>query len=272
MADILSFDLNYLDELHIKHYLSDNETTYSAHKFPPHLHDEVELYILMEGDASFMVEHSLYNLKPGDVIVTKPNEMHNCILNTTSVHKHLCFWFSPPNEFLFDVFLNRPFGERNLISLPKKQKEKLLSVCMELHNAALQKDDFQQYYFAIRLIYLLRDTPTSNQNVNKSIPQTLQTILDDININFANIKSLNYFTEKYFISESTLQRMFKKHLHTTAKVYIETKRLAHSRLLLKQGVNVFDACMQAGFPDYSNYIRLFRKRFGTTPKHYQENK
>jgi methylphosphotriester-DNA--protein-cysteine methyltransferase len=143
---------------------------------------------------------------------------------------------------------------------------------LELHKAALQKDTLQQYSLALRFICLLRGNQTSKQDLSPYIPQTLQTILDDINVNFASIKDLDYFAEKYFISLSTLQRLFKKHLHTTPKMYIETKRLAYSRQLLKQGVSVFDACMQAGFPDYSNYIRLFRNRFGMTPKRYQENK
>ena len=113
MAHILTCTINTTENLQMRHYLSDEGTTYPAHRFPPHLHDDVEFYVLLDGDTSFMVEHSLYHLKSGDVIVTIPNEMHNCVLNTQSVHKHLCFWFSPPNQFLFDSFLNRPFGEGN---------------------------------------------------------------------------------------------------------------------------------------------------------------
>ncbi len=270
MADLFTLNVNPMEALQIRHYLSDNETTYSAHKFPPHLHDEIEFYILLDGDASFMVEQSLYRLTPGDVIVTQPNEMHNCILNTNSVHKHMCFWFSPHNAFLFNCFLNQPLGKNNLISLPMEKKEELLSVCLQLHQAAIESDALQQYYLAIRFVYLLRGTPVTPQDSAKYLPENLKRILDDINVNFANIKSLEYFTEQYFISLSTLQRMFKKYLHTTARTYIETKRLAYSRLLLKQGVSVLDACAQSGFPDCSNYIRLFRKRFGITPKRYQE--
>ena len=41
----------------------------------------MELYILLEGDVSFVVESSLYKLSAGDAIVTAPNERHYCILN-----------------------------------------------------------------------------------------------------------------------------------------------------------------------------------------------
>ena len=272
MADLFTLNIHALPPLLMQHYLSDNEHMYSARLFPPHLHDEIEFYVLLDGDASFMVEHSIYKLSPGDVIVTKPNEMHNCVLNSQSVHKHLCFWFTMPNDFLFSSFLNRNFGEGNLISLAHDKKEELISVCLDLHQAAMQQDELNQYALSLRFLCLLRGQQSTDLDVESYIPSTLQTILDDINVNFISIKNLDYFTEKYFISYSTLQRMFKKYLHTTPKLYIETKRLAHSRMLLKQGVSVLDACMQSGFSDYSNYIRLFRNRFGITPKRYQDNK
>ena len=52
-------------------------------------------------------------------------------------------------------------------------------------------------------------------------------------------------------------------------MYIETKRLSYSRLLLNSGKSVLAACMESGFPDYSNYIRLFKGRFKITPNQYK---
>ena len=55
-----------------------------------------------------------------------------------------------------------------------------------------------------------------------------------------------------------------------SKMYLETKKLAYSRMLLKEGMPVADACSLAGFSDYSNFIRLFRLRFGITPNKYKK--
>ena len=267
-----SLNVNLTTPYEMRHYLSNEDKLVDAHRFPPHLHDEMEFYVLLEGDVSFMVERSLYHLTAGDVIVTKPNEMHNCILNSDSVHKHMCFWFSAAQPSFFANMLERPFGKENLISLPTPQKQEFLSVCLDLHQAAIDQDDLKQFYLSLQFIHLLRSYKTAQQDDVAYIPQLLKDILEDINVHFSSIETLDYFTEKYFISQSTLQRLFKKYLHVTPKIYLETKRLAYSRVLLKQGISVLDACMQAGFPDYSNYIRLFKNRFGITPKRYQENK
>ena len=93
------------------------------------------------------------------------------------------------------------------------------------------------------------------------------------NIHFATkYISHTYLTKKYNISSSTLNRLFNDNLQTSPKLFLETKRLAHSRKLLREGNSVMDACMKSGFPDYSNYIRLFKKRFNMTPNQYKNQK
>ena len=103
------------------------------------------------------------------------------------------------------------------------------------------------------------------------LPNTLKKILNDINKNFAEIPSINYLTDKYFISHSQLCRLFKQYLHTTPKLYLETKRLANAKIMLKNGKTVIEACIESGFPDYSNFIRLFKTSFGMTPNQYKKS-
>ena len=54
----------------VEYYFSETQTEYPPRVFPFHLHDQMELYILLEGDVSFAVESSLYRLSPCDAIVT----------------------------------------------------------------------------------------------------------------------------------------------------------------------------------------------------------
>ena len=73
----------------VTYYYSNKITEENPRNWTPHLHDTLEIYILIEGDVSFAVEGSHYKLQSGDAIITKPNEMHNCILNSRSLHRHL---------------------------------------------------------------------------------------------------------------------------------------------------------------------------------------
>ena len=253
-------------KLEMEFYYDSTDEQRPARVYPPHVHDCLEIYVLEEGDVSFIVESSSYKLTAGDAIVCKPNEIHNCVLNTTGLHKHFCFWFGRLEQEIFADLINRPFGKENLVCSSPKNKERLLSVCKAIDTTEGER---VRYYRALELIDILCNSKTTTPSL-AAIPPVLKCFLEDANENFTEISSLDYFTQKYFLSASTLNRLFKKHLNTTPSLYLETKRLAYSKKLLQAGKSVFDACIQAGFSDYSNYIRLFKKRFGKTPKHYKE--
>jgi AraC-like DNA-binding protein len=255
----------------IKYYFQDSNATLPPKIWPLHVHDRMEIYILLEGDVSFAVESTLYKLNPGDAIIIKPNEMHNCILDSESVHRHICFWIDASCDFLFRDFLLHDFGKSNIVTPDEEAGERLSEIYRRLKLAADKDDMHKQFYLTLEMLDIFRGF-ISTVTEPIVLPELLQRILADIDDNFITINSLDYFTKKYFVSSSTLNRLFRTYLHTTPKLYIETKRLANSRLLLKSGRSVIDACREAGFPDYSNYIRLFKKRFGITPKQYKDGR
>ena len=254
----------------IRYYFQERNNKQQALVYPHHIHDRLELYVLLEGDVSFAVESSVYKLSIGDAVVIKPNEVHNCILDSDSIHKHMCFWFDCSNEFLFKDFIQHEFGRDNLISPTPEYKKRIFELYPLLKSATEEDDKQKLFYLSLEMLDIFRKF--ISVGVPKTIlPTILKDILDDIDVNFKDIKSLSYFTQKYFISQSTLNRLFKQHLHTSPKYYLETKRLAYSRILLKKGATVLNACIESGFTDYSNYIRLFKNRFSITPKQYRDS-
>lgn len=258
-------------DFRVEYYMNRSETITAARVFPPHVHDMLEIYILLEGDASFVVEQSLYRLSPGDIVISKPNELHNCILNTDSTHKHLCFWFDPSCDFLFSDFMAHGFGEGNRCTPTPEDFTKIRELCLDLNRVSEAGDDPQtEFHLVLQLLYYVRRN-LGGTGQSEVLPELLQQILSDIHEDLPTINNLSYFTEKYFISASTLSRMFRKYMRTSPKVYLETKRLAYARTLLKRGLSVADACAESGFPDYSNFIRLFRTRFGVTPLQYRNS-
>lgn len=269
MNECIHIHIPELESYSVKYYINNKDAFKSPRVWPLHLHDQMEMYILLEGDVSFVVESSLYKLSPGDAIVTAPNERHHCILNSYSHHRHLCFWFDPSCRTLFADFIERTPGNGNLISPGADAKRRLQEIYTALASAKEACDTHMQLYLTLEMLHIFRKSITSDDHVQQ-IPELLRKILADIDESFKTVQSLEYFTEKYFISTSTLNRLFRTYLLTTPMKYIEAKRLAYSRYLLKNGSTVLSACMEAGFSDCSNYIRTFRKRFSITPGQYRE--
>lgn len=252
----------------IKYYYHRDDLCQQARIFPPHIHDVPEAYILTEGTACFAVENRIYRLTAGDIILTRPNEVHNCILTEATVHKHLCIWFEP-SFALLDPLLEACSAEGNLISPSPEAKARLLALYDQLDKATTEQKHRREYALLCMILAEMEEGVGKFPESKFDLPHLLSEILDDIGRNFTEIESLDYFTEKYYISTSTLGRLFRQHLHTSPKLYLETKKLAHSRILLREGKSVSEACRGAGFTDVSGYIRLFRKHFGTTPGAYK---
>jgi hypothetical protein len=251
-------------------YSNTDDRSYEKREWLPHINDALEIYALIEGDVSFAVEGSRYDLLPGDVIITKPNEIHNCILNSNSVHKHVCFWFDTSNVFLFESFLKHELGCNNLIRPDDEAKKRLNLIYEEMVAASDENDIHKEFYLSLEMLHILKKFIT---DVGTGIAPSpiLSEIIADMNLNFKKIRNLDYFTVKYYISPSTLNRLFKSFIKTTPKTYLETKKLSYSRMLLMMGKSVSEAALESGFDTSANYIRTFKRRFGITPKQYTRN-
>ena len=269
--DFIHLNIPDICGYNVKYYYSNKVTEENPRNWTPHLHDTLEVYILIEGDVSFAVEGSYYKLSPGDAIITKPNEMHNCILNSRSVHRHLCFWFGAESSFVFDEFLRHDFGENNLIRADEAAQKRLHKIYDSIIKSEKEKDTHAQFYLTLEMLGIMRKFISADSGITVS-DDLFTRIISDIGKNFRRIKNLDYFSANYYISQSTLNRLFKTHLNTTPKQYLEMKKLAYSRGLLRKGRTVAEASAEAGFPDASNYIRLFNNSFGITPGEYREKR
>lgn len=239
----------------------------------PHIHDVCEIYVNVDGDVSFMVENHVYPITYGDIIITKPYEYHHCIYNKDCIHEH--FWILIPvegNEHLLSCFLDRISGQNNLISLPAELRKQFLTLCYRMED--LKKENshqLEQYSILLQLLVILDKGCENNSLSLVSLPIELSNVLNYINKNFTSIQSIKKLASDFYMSQNTLDRLFRKNLCITPQAYIEAKRLAKAKLLLLEGKTVLQACTESGFPDYSHFISKFNKQFGITPLKYRNS-
>lgn len=58
-------------------------------------------------------------------------------------------------------------------------------------------------------------------------------------------------------------------VHVGELVYLTYLRMQHCRKALEEGVSVLNACTESGFPDYSSFLKTFRRLYGITPAEYR---
>ena len=75
--------------------------------------------------------------------------------------------------------------------------------------------------------------------------------------------------QELYASREHLSRAFKECTMESIHNYLIYLRMQHCRKALEEGVSVLNACTESGFPDYSSFLKTFRRLYGITPAEYR---
>lgn len=241
-----------------------------------HIHNFCEVYFNVSGDVAFAVENNLYIIKSGDIIITKPNEFHRCIYRSDCRHEHYCLWLSADESMLqyLNSFFDRKNGEQNHIRLSREDAEKFRNnLNILIDNKGYGRFTDAESVAALFSVLSILDFNRNRFEEASFLPEGFTKIVEYIDNNFASDCSINSLTDLFYISRSSLNRLFKQYLGISPSKYVETRRLAAAKEMLKNDESVQNVATKCGFPDYSHFISTFKNRFGITPHKYRkENK
>ncbi len=241
--------------------------------FTSHIHDSYELLCLVKGKVDYMVEGNLYKLHQGAVMLMRPSETHNLIINKNTEYERYVLNFTP--SLILDAGFSRdmlaPFRKRGL-------GEKNMYLAEELDHIApsvyFEKMFAEGEYLSPRdavLSSLLSLLSEINVAFNKkgethiAENQMEKELIALVNEHLTEDITIEKIATSLHISPSQVSRLFKRATNTSIHNYIITKRLILFNKKLDKGMGVLEACHECGFRDYSAFYRLYKKRFGTPP-------
>lgn len=231
-----------------------------------HIHNCYEVYVNVSGNVFFLVNDRIYPLEKYGVILTRPNDVHVCVFPQPDEYEHYCLWINDPEEMLFPNTHTADFEP--FISLPFQEGERLLSLLMELEDSKETKLRKTAAFFEI--LALLENRGHENTlSMSVQISGQMQQILLYMNASFLEIEHISEICDRFYVSQATLNRWFRKYAGISPGAFLESKKLAYAKQRLSDGETVTQAASQAGFSDCSHFIRIFKKKFGETPKTYQ---
>lgn len=112
---------------------------------------------------------------------------------------------------------------------------------------------------------------STNNSRSIFIPHYINGIMKDIDKNFLEVLSLDFFADKYGISKYHLAREFKKYTGTTINEYIISTRISYAKELLKYSeLSIEEITYASGMNSESHFINLFKSRENTTPLSYRK--
>ena len=247
-------------------FVQEAETTDSPQtQLDHHIHPECEIYINLSGDVAFMVGDRVYAVEPGDVILSRPHEYHQCIYRGQTQHRHIWILFScEGNEALFAPLLERS----GRIVLTQENQRQLVAVCRALGDGTAEPLEQYRLFFKLTALLLSGTVPAAGGDA--VLPVDVVRVMELIDRDIAAPLTVREMAAAVHLSVNTLERHFRQAMQISPSEYLQIKRLAAARELLAQGHSVQETCEICGFSDYSHFITLFRRHFGVTPLKYRK--
>ena len=127
---------------------------------------------------------------------------------------------------------------------------------------------YHPFYYLSRLYELLWRIDESESYVRVPAKyKKLQSAVAELRSDFFENKKVSYYAELCGMSETNFRRTFHEYMGMSPIEYRNDMRLANAKNKLQSGeYNVSEAAYESGFSNLSFFIRLYRKKYGYTPK------
>ncbi len=245
-----------------------------------HHHDFFELYFLMSGDVTYIVESKIYHVMPGDILLISPKELHQLLIRPEmSSYERYVLWVDPQvlQRLGADADLSQCFDPAiggNLLRLQSEDRSRIQSIMEALHRESQQESfggSVLRESLLVQLLVLVnrlalrqesqpQDATYSNRAVSK--------VIDYVNLHYGEPLSLDMLAEKFYVSKYHLSHEFNRQVGTSIYRYIQKKRLLIARQLMAQGKRPNEVYSMCGFGDYAGFYRAFKAEYGTGPREY----
>lgn len=261
----MSFRLLYISKAS---YDSDWHSTQHSHHF-------TELFYVLRGEGSFIVENERFNVKEDDFITVNPNVLH------TEVGKE-----GSPLEYIVLGIEGLLFAEQNA-----KEKQKgytllnyydykheilfyLKTLVQEIEEKDSNYESVCQNLLEVLVINMLRRTNKSlSVTTTKRTNKECAFIKEYIDQHFTEELTLEALADLTYINKYYLAHAFKKYIGISPINYMIQKRLEEAKSLLETtNYSISQISNIVGFSSQSYFSQVFQKNTKMSPNQYRKSK
>lgn len=241
-----------------------------------HLHRHVEISYVTDGSLTFSVEQECYELRPGDLILVFPHQLHE--LSTPKYSKAITSIFdanltSDYTKELTDYHLDSSLFHKSELA------PSTLDALNILAHAGISKS-FKQHAVPYAekgfLSVILADLFSKRQLIPYNPTDSAFIITQFFNYIEKHLQddlSLDAIAQALSISPSRLSSFITYYTGNTLHHHVNTRRLDHSRhLLSKTDLSVAEIASMCGFSSERSFYRNFKAALNKTPLEFRAKK
>lgn len=239
-----------------------------------HYHDSYELYYLAGGSRRILVQDRIYELKPGDTVLFKPNVFHRSMNSGAHVRYNIEF----TSELVYSYFTEKASEallscfETEYISLDQDEREELERL---FRAARSEYESGGLFYISFASILKLLRTaamraPTKVVQPLTKASRTLQPVIEYINKSYAQINGIDEIALQCYLNKSYLCRLFKKETGMTLTQYINNVRIQHAcEMISDSELDMTEIALRCGFSNAPYFSSVFKAEVKCTPSEFR---
>lgn len=241
------------------------------YKFKGERHNLYELTFVDNGVLDTSIDDSDYQLKSSQLIIYGKNQFHTQAVNNDSTCSYLTIMFDMECDD-DSLICNRIFHcKKELYKAIRTFAKNISSTIPYSQNLILSNFHeiiirlFQYDYLGIDSSNIPKE---SHQHFQDEI---LEGILGYIDKRISYPIGIEELCDKFSISRSSLQTLFKNNLDTSPKKYINDLKLSKSKQLIKENkYTISEIAFMLGFNSIHYFSRSFTQHYEISPSEYAQ--
>lgn len=250
-----------------------------------HNHECYEIIYLTSGECNMFLNHSIYKMKPGDLVVIPPGEIHKTAYGDSNKHKQerVVLRFGQEDIDWCKAMIPEQVFNENMVDdkifIPEKRREYLLGLFQRLIYESHEPDELSMGIIKSvlqELVLFIIRCRKYGEDVVKELDagnNVIQDVATYIYNNYDKPIYLDEISEKFGISRSYLSKRFKSLTGFGFKEYLLNVRIKEAcRLLLETNKSITDIAFMCGFNDSNYFGDAFRRIKGISPNKYRHGR
>lgn len=248
--------------------------------FRPHYHDYYELFLLLDGKATHIVNGKHIPLTRGMLVFIRPDDVHDYVIRENSAFSMLNVTFTQKTLDMLFQYLGDGFPCKSLlgakmppqVALNDNEFEYVLSHMTTIRT--IDGDDGERMGTSLRVLLFrifTRFFADFAENNVPELPKWLAELCDEMSRNGNFTYGIPRMLELSGRSREHLSRSVKKYMGVTLSEFINDMRLRFICNMLKNSNHdIAEIIFESGFGNISWASELFKKKYGITMSEYRK--
>ena len=267
---------------HLFYYFDYDVRSYAINMEFQHFHTFYELFILLDENASHIIEGKYYPLKMYDMVFLKPARLHKTEYPPGPPVKRLIVnFYMPKKETPFSRSLERIFsvfdGDVPVFRFSAEHQKVIFSLLNDIFTQGKNPDPIRDLTIHTKFtefLYTVYAERRHNIYERGIMPDTsefrIYTITAWIHENYKQDITLEMLADKFNMSPYYLSHQFRRITGFTVVSYIQLTRIRNvQQLLLYTDKKITDIAEECGFASFSQFNRTFNKFCSMSPSLYR---